>query len=159
MWYEVMPAWRHIISVALSFTQIKQFYFIICGNDGYMEGEHTNFTNSYPLWHSKRWIFCNSSPKKMPYTIGMPDKGSNPENPSSITMRAYGIQMLALRYQFVDTNLEENDVFFDEAGHAFVLKPEKLRYIPETIPAPPAQDPAVSFATRTVSSDFYKFEI
>jgi hypothetical protein len=96
---------------------------------------------------------------KLNMTIGMPDKGSNPENPSSITMRAYGIQMLAIRYQYVDTNLEENDVFFDEAGHAFVLKPEKLRYIPETIPAPPAQDPAVSFATRTVSSDFYKFEI
>jgi hypothetical protein len=67
--------------------------------------------------------------------------------------------MLAMRYQTVDTSLEENDLFFDDAGHAFVLKPEKLRYIQETIPAPPTQDPNVSFATRTVSSDFYKFEI
>lgn len=96
---------------------------------------------------------------KLNMTIGMPDKGANPPNPSSITMRTYGVQMLAMRYQTVDTSLEENDVFFDEAGHAFVLKPEKLRYIPETIPAPPAQDPKVSFATRTISSDFYKFEI
>jgi hypothetical protein len=96
---------------------------------------------------------------KLNMTIGMPDKGSNPVNPSSITMRTYGVQMLAMRYQMVDTNLEENDVFFDEAGHSFVLKPDKLRYIPETIPAPPKQDPAVSFATRTISSDFYKFEI
>lgn len=96
---------------------------------------------------------------KLNMTIGMPDKGSNPENPSSITMRAYGVQMLAMRYQYVETNLEENNVFFDEAGHAFVLKPEKLRYVPVTIPTPPAQDPAVSFATRTISSDFYKFEI
>jgi len=96
---------------------------------------------------------------KLNMTIGMPDKGSDPPNPSSLTMRTYGVQMLAMRYQTVDTNLEENDLFFDEAGHAFVLKPDKLRYIPETIPAPPKQDPSVSFATRTISSDFYKFEI
>jgi hypothetical protein len=96
---------------------------------------------------------------KLNMTIGMPDKGSNPENPSSITMRTYGVQMLAMRYQTVDTNLEENDLFFNEAGRAFVLKPEKLRYIPEVIPDPPAQDPNVSFATREVKSDFYQFEI
>jgi hypothetical protein len=96
---------------------------------------------------------------KLNVTIGMPDKGANPLNPSSLTMRTYGVQMLAMRYQTVDTSLEENDLFFDDAGHAFVLKPEKLRYIQETIPAPPPQDPNVSFATRTVSSDFYKFEI
>jgi hypothetical protein len=96
---------------------------------------------------------------KLNMTIGMPDKGSDPPNPSSLTMRTYGVQMLAMRYQIVDTNLEENDLFFDDAAHAFVLKPEKLRYIPETIPAPPPQDPNVSFATRTVSSDFYKFDI
>jgi len=74
-------------------------------------------------------------------------------------MRTYGIQILAMRYQTVDTNVEENDIFFNEAGHSFVLKPEKLRYVPETIPAPPAQDPALSFATRTISSDFYNFDI
>jgi hypothetical protein len=96
---------------------------------------------------------------KLNMTIGMPDKGSDPENPSSITMRTYGVQMLALRYQTVDTNLEENDMFFNDAGHSFVLKPERLRYIPEIIPDPPAQDPNVSFATRDVSSDFYQFEI
>jgi hypothetical protein len=96
---------------------------------------------------------------KLNMTIGMPDKGSNPDNPSSITMRTYGVQLLAMRYQVVDTNLEENDMFFNDAGSAFVLKPEKLRYVPETIPDPPPQNPEVSFATREVSSDFYKFEI
>jgi hypothetical protein len=96
---------------------------------------------------------------KLCMTIGMPDKGSNPDNPSSLTMRAYGCQLLAIRYQVIDTNLEENNMFFNEQGHAFVLKPEKMRYVPETIPAPPEQDPELSYATRTVSSDFYKFEI
>jgi len=96
---------------------------------------------------------------KLNMTIGMPDKGSNPDNPSSITMRTYGVQMLAMRYQTVDTNLEENDMFFNDAGRAFVLKPEKLRYVPVVVEDPPPQDESVSFATRTVSSDFYKFEI
>jgi len=92
-------------------------------------------------------------------TIGMPDKGSNPDNPSSIVMRESGCQFLGMRYQTIDTNIEENDGFFNENGYAFVLKPERLRYIPVTIPAPPPQNPELSYATRTVQSDFYKFEI
>ena len=96
---------------------------------------------------------------KQNMTIGMPDKGSNPENPSSLVMREMGCQLLAMRYQKVDVNVEENDVFFDENGYAFVLKPENLRYIPVTIPTPPPQNPQLSFATRNVSSDFYSFNI
>ena len=61
-------------------------------------------------------------------TIGLPDKGASPANPSSILMREYGCQMLALRYQSIDSNIEENNIFFDDAGYAFVLKPEYLRY-------------------------------
>lgn len=96
---------------------------------------------------------------KQNITIGMPDKGSSPDNPSSIVMRECGCQLLAMRYQSIDVELEENDTFFDENGYAFVLKPERLRYIPVTIPAPPPQNPELSFATKTVQSDFYKFEI
>jgi hypothetical protein len=96
---------------------------------------------------------------KQNMTIGMPDKGSNPENPSSLVMREMGCQLLAMRYQKVDVNVEENDIFFEENGYAFVLKPENLRYIPVTIPAPPPQNPQLSFATRSVSSDFYSFNI
>jgi hypothetical protein len=89
----------------------------------------------------------------------MPDKGSSPENPSSVVMRETGCQLLGMRYQEIDTNIEVNDIFFDENGYAFVLKPEKLRYIPVTIELPPPQNPELSYATRTVQSDFYKFEI
>jgi Phosphatidylinositol-specific phospholipase C, X domain len=96
---------------------------------------------------------------KQNMTIGMPDKGANPENPSSVVMREMGCQMLAMRYQTIDVNVEENDIFFDESGYAFVLKPINLRYIPVTIPAPPPQDPKLSYATREVKSDFYSFNI
>lgn len=96
---------------------------------------------------------------KQNITIGMPDRGSNPENPSSVVMRETGCQLLGMRYQLVDVNVEENDIFFDEHGYAFVLKPEALRYIPVTISLPPPQNPELSYATRTVQSEFYKFEI
>lgn len=96
---------------------------------------------------------------KQNMTIGMPDKGANPDNPSSIVMREMGIQMLAMRYPKIDTYIEENDALFNDNGYAFVLKPEKLRYIPVTIPKPPNQNPELSYETRTVKSDFYKFNI
>ena len=96
---------------------------------------------------------------KQNMTIGMADKGTNPDNPSSLVMREMGCQLLGMRYQQIDTNIEENDIFFNENGYAFVLKPEKLRYIPVTIPLPPPQNPELSYATRTVQSDFYKFNI
>ena len=96
---------------------------------------------------------------KQNMTIGMADKGSNPDNPSSLVMREMGCQLLGMRYQQIDTNIEENDIFFNENGYALVLKPEKLRYIPVTIPLPPPQNPELSYATRTIQSDFYKFNI
>ena len=92
-------------------------------------------------------------------TIVIPDKGANPSNPSGILCRAYGCQMVAMRYQYVDNFLLENAGFFDRSGYAFSLKPENLRYIQVTIPEPTPQNPAYSFGTRTVSSDFYNFNI
>ena len=90
-------------------------------------------------------------------TIVFPDKGSNPPNPSGLLCRTYGCQMVAMRYQFVDNYLEENALFFDRAGYAFALKPLALRYVPVTIPDPTPQNPDYSYATRTVSSDYYSF--
>ena len=96
---------------------------------------------------------------KQNMTIGIPDKGSDPENPSAIVMREMGCQLLAMRYSELDVNIEENNMFFDNNGYAFVLKPKHLRYIPDTIPLPPPQNPELAFAERTVQSDFYRFNI
>ena len=92
-------------------------------------------------------------------TIAMPDKGSNPPNLSAAAARLTGCQMIAMRYQLNDVNLQENNKFFDDAGCAFVLKPEKLRDIPVTVPKPPAQNPALSYETRTVKTKNYSFNI
>jgi hypothetical protein len=92
-------------------------------------------------------------------TIALPDAGSNPENPNGVICRETGCQMIAMRYQNFDANIQETISFFDKNGYAFVLKPEKLRFIPVTIPTPPPANPALSFKTRTVSSDYYNFNI
>jgi len=96
---------------------------------------------------------------KRAMTIGMPDTGANPDNPSGIVLRETGTQLIAMRYQLFDTNLQESDMVFDLAGYAFVLKPEALRYVIVTIDTPPPQNPDVSYATRTLSSDYYSFQI
>jgi hypothetical protein len=92
-------------------------------------------------------------------TIVFPDNGANPANPSALLCRTYGCQMVAMRYQYVDNFLEENAMFFDRTGSAFALKPLALRYVPITIPDPTPQNPNYSYATRTVSSDFYSFNV
>ena len=84
-------------------------------------------------------------------TIGMPDKGPNPPNPSGIYMRETGCQMLAMRYQLNDANLEENNLFFDENQHAFVLKPERLRHTPTIVEDPKPQKPKYSYAPRNIN--------
>ena len=90
-------------------------------------------------------------------TIVLPDNTINPGNPSGILCRTYGCQMVAMRYQYIDNFLEENAVLFDGAGYAFVLKPANLRYQVVTIPDPTPQNPQLSYATRNVSTDYYKF--
>lgn len=95
---------------------------------------------------------------KRSMTIVFPDKGHNPANPSGALCRAYGCQMVAMRYQLVDNLLMENALFFDNCSYAFCLKPKELRYTPVTIPNPTPQNPKYSYATREASSDFYNFK-
>jgi hypothetical protein len=96
---------------------------------------------------------------KQNMTIAMPDKGSNPPNLSAAAARLTGCQMIAMRYQLNDANLQENNKFFNDAGCAFVLKPENLRYIPITVSSPTPQNPAVSYEPRTVATKNYSYTI
>ena len=90
-------------------------------------------------------------------TISMPDVGTSPENPSGIICRELGCQFISMRYEVFDQNLKENIEFFDRTGYAFVLKPEKLRYVPIIVKETPPNNPLLNYAPRTVSSDYYNF--
>jgi len=92
-------------------------------------------------------------------SIVLPDEGSNPPNPSGALCREAGCQLVAMRYQYEDSFLIENNSFFDNCTYAFCLKPERLRYIPVTIPEPTPQKEEYSYATRSVSTDYYSYNL
>jgi hypothetical protein len=139
----------------LAFLECKEFY------------EYVNMTSNSIFMRELTYDDIQHTPdvtelieyNKLCMTIGIPNKGANPANPSSVVMRETGCQMLAMRYQNIEANVEENDAFFNQNNSAFVLKPDKLRYQVVVIESPPPQDPNLSYATRTVSSEYYNFNI
>lgn len=92
-------------------------------------------------------------------SIVMPDLSSKVNNPSTTLSLNYGCQMVAVSLQSFDSSLEYYNNMFDTAGSAFVLKPPELRFIPVTIPEPPPQNPALSYAPREIKSDYYAFTV
>lgn len=55
-------------------------------------------------------------------TIVFPNKGSNPDNPDAKICRDAGCQMVAMRFQKDDKQLQDSNLFFSRAGYAFALK-------------------------------------
>lgn len=138
-----------------SFMECDEFceYINMTSNSVFMRALHYNDIKYTP--DINELIEAN----KLGMTIGMPDKGNNPDNPSAIVMRETGCQLLAMRYQLFDEYIQENNMFFDIKGFAFVLKPERLRQKNNTLAAAPEQNPELSYETKVVESDFYKFNI
>jgi len=129
--------------------------------------EYVNLTSNSVFMRGYRYYDVKNNPdvqeltdfNKTGMTIVFPDTGGDPANPSALLCRTYGCQMVAMRYQQVDNLLLENTEFFDEGGYAFCLKPANLRNQIVTIPAPTPQNPAYSYATRKVETDYYSFKI
>lgn len=92
-------------------------------------------------------------------TISMPNLSTNDYNVEAAVHMRYGCQCIAMNYQNYDEHLEFIDSFFENEGHAFVLKPEELRYIPVTIKNPSKQDPKLGYGPRTASKPYFKIEI
>lgn len=138
-------------------------------NNAFLENtaflEYVNMTSNSVFMRALTYYNVKNAPdlnelisfNKTGMTIALPDSGPNPSNPSGLLCRAAGCQMVAIRYQNVDNLLEENALFFDEGGYAFVLKPANLRYIPVTVAPPTQQNPNYSYATRNATTDYYSF--
>jgi len=129
--------------------------------------EYVNMTSNSIFMRALNYYNVQNTPdlsetqnyNKTAMTITMPDVGASPSNPSAIVCREIGAQMVSMMYQFNDVNLQENNAFFDKCGYAFCLKPERLRYIPVVIPDPTPQNPALSYQTRSVATNYYSFDI
>ena len=129
--------------------------------------EYVNMTSNSVFMRALRYYDVKNTPdlnelieyNKRFMTIAMPDKGADPPNPNPIVAREMGCQMIAMVYSKFDTNLQLDAVFFNKNGSAFDLKPERLRYKPVYVDDPVPQNPALSYETRTIAADYYKFDI
>lgn len=87
---------QHIISVALTFTERRCFYFIVCVSDGYIEGNYASDRtiphivqdmeyvgkpsitignpHEFPLFHSRKYVLANVVQQGIPFTIPIPDR-------------------------------------------------------------------------------------
>jgi hypothetical protein len=162
---------KNIGDVKLISLSKKIIIVVDKSNNKYLDNddfyEYVNITSNSIFMRALNFYNIKNTPdlselqnfNKKNMTICMPDKGTSPPNPSAVVARETGSQMTAMRYQNYDVNLQEDEKFFNDNGYAFVLKPDRLRYIPVTIPTAVAQDPAVSYQTRQVTSDYYDFKV
>jgi hypothetical protein len=166
--YEI--AGKNLGTVPLLDLKGKVILIVDRSNTAFLENqqllEFVNLTSNSMFMRAYDYYGVKNNPdinelteyNKRDMTIVLPDAGANPSNPSGIVCRASGCQMVAMRYQLVDSFLTENALFFDRASYAFALKPADLRYEPVTVAAPIPQNPAYSYATRNIATDYYNFD-
>jgi hypothetical protein len=87
---------RHIIQVALTYTEHRHFYFVISAYDGYMEGHYNNVRtiprkiqdteyinkpvvvlendNEYAVLHNKIYVIAQANHTGMPYVLDVVDR-------------------------------------------------------------------------------------
>ena len=92
-------------------------------------------------------------------TIVLPDVSSKNDNPKPGLLMKMGAQCVGMSFQNFDSNLEYYDLYFSQAGYAFVLKPPRLRYIKETMDKPDPPPEEYSYKTRNIKSSYYDFNI
>ena len=128
--------------------------------------EYINMTSGSVFLHLKRYNDIKYTQdltltdfNKENMTIVLPDLSASNKNPNSNITNDYGCQMLGLSFQNLDANLIAYNNFFNVARFAFALKPESLRYIPAMIEIPTPLPIEYSYSPRTISGDFFSYQI
>ena len=89
---------------------------------------------------------------KQNMTIVLPDLKDTNENYTSYVPMAMGCQMCAMNFQNVDENLNAYNANFEKVKSAFVLRPEKLRYVPTYVDIPPPPNPILAYNPWKIST-------
>jgi len=92
-------------------------------------------------------------------TITYPNLSYQSTNYNTSTTMQYGAQMSCMCYQTNDSFLKAYNTLFEQSGYAFLLKPEKLRYIPVEVEKPTPLDPALSPGYKTYKTNYYNFNL
>lgn len=92
--------------------------------------------------------FKDANKKNM--CLVVPDKGGRPINDGHNGPYTWGCQIATMCFQeeVRDEKLKAYEDKFASVGYAFILKPEDLRYVPITIPAPAPPNPKASMEAR-----------
>jgi hypothetical protein len=93
-------------------------------------------------------IFKDANKKNM--CLVLPEKGGRPINDGHNGPFTWGCQLVAMCFQEEarDEKLKAYEDKFASVGYAFILKPEDLRYVPITIPAPKPPNPKASMESK-----------
>ena len=92
-------------------------------------------------------------------TITYPNLSYQNTNYNSSIIMQYGVQMGCMCAQNNDVFLQAYTTLFNQAGTAFLLKPENLRYVPVTVDVPPPIDPDLSYGYKTHATNYYNFNL
>jgi hypothetical protein len=83
--------------------------------------------------------------------ITYPDFTNSASNSSAALHHKLGFQFVTMNFHIIDQHLKYYLTFFNNAGSAFVLKPENLRYKRVTINKPKEADKNLSFEPKEMS--------
>jgi hypothetical protein len=144
-----------IIAVADSqggiFRSTKLWEYVnIAGNEPflYVSSEHDVIYASDPddmLEHNRQMM-----------TICTPNLSATADNYNPTAVMTYGVQMPLMSFQTNDTNLQVYNNQFSNAGHAFIRKPESMRYVSVTVEAPDPIPVDQQMGTTTRTGGSYK---
>ena len=118
--------------------------------------EYVNMASNTPFMRTLRFNDIKYTPdaeeltnfNKQNMTLALPNISANVENYSPALVQAYGCQFIGMSFQNFDDKMEFYALLFDQAGSAFILKPERLRYVEVIIPAAELAPEQVSLAPR-----------
>jgi len=160
---------KNLLLLPLSTFKQKIIIIIDSSNPIYKKTklyEYINITSNSPFIHLSRYNDIKYTHdlelenfNKEHMTIVLPNLSERNDNPNYSITNNYGCQVLGMCFQNNDSNLKSYNNFFNASRFAFVLKPKNKRYIPITIQKPPPFPEKYSYEPRTISGDFWEFQI
>lgn len=132
-------------------SELRGRIVIMCERNNIISSSKMNMiTNAYTgtnIYQLLRFFDVQNTPNddqlielnRLNTTIVIPDKNEFARNFNSDHAFDSGCQFICMNYQYVNTNLMNYVKRFNENRGAFIVKPEKLRYIDQPIKKPEAQ--------------------
>ncbi len=114
-----------------------------------------SLTYSNVVYTNDMTDLINNNKKNM--CICKPDLSKTASNYNITAVKTYGVQFPLMCFQINDTNLQTYNALFNQAGKAFILKPDPLRY--EPVQTTPPTEPQITYGYKEYQSNLYNFNL